>query len=49
MESGLTERYPNDPNVSEESSGLTMEQVEQLAEGFCLFPYLLTFQTKCLV
>ena len=37
MESGLTEQDPNDPNTSQESSGLTMEQLEQLAEGFNLF------------
>ena len=37
MESGLTEQDPNDPNTSQESSGLTMEQLEQLAEGFNFF------------
>ena len=37
MESGLTELDPNDPNTSQESSGLTMEQLEQLAEDFNLY------------
>ena len=37
MESGLTEQDPNDPNTLQESSGLTMEQLEQLAEGFNLY------------
>ena len=43
MESGLTEQDSNDPNTSQESSGLTMEQLEQLAEGFNFFYIFVNF------